>query len=212
MQKSNEDMGREELRQKIRQTKFEAEGLAVALGNMDSALDETGPKHWQQFRRSIEVMNDALKRLSPEIAALTDYVVKSAVDRRVAEGVPSELTYMMRTLLKTYMGLQGPLWDAVYAQLTRGAEAGKLSMADPEVKAIAVQLSDALEAPDATGSDSTRAGWTRHACTLAAIATTLRLLCVDNEHTRQEFGESLTHLLSVSGMPLSTQLEFIYEA
>jgi len=211
MQKSNEDMGREELRQKIRQAKFEAEGLAGALGAMDSALDETGPKHWQLVRRSIEVMAGALVRLSPEVTALTGYVVKNAVYTRVVEGTPSELTYLMRALLRKYMGLQGSLYDAVYAQLTRGAEAGKLSMTDPEVKALAVQLSDALGAPDATGSDYTRAGWTRHASTLAAIATTLRLLCVDNEHTRQEFGESLTHLLSVSGMPLSTQLEFIYE-
>lgn len=212
MQKSNEDMGREELRQKIRQAKVEAEGLAAALGDMDSALDETGPKHWQQMRRSIEAVAGALVRLSPEVAALTGYVVKNAVYTRVVEGTPSELTYLVRMLLREYMGLQGSLYDAVYAQLTRGAEAGKLSMEDPEVKAFAEQLSNAFVALTDTGSEYTTAGRARHACILSVVVSTLHLLCADSAHTRHEFGKSFLLLLSVSNMPLPTQLELIYEA
>lgn len=211
MQKSNDDMGRDELRQKIRQAKFEAEGLAVALSNMDSALDETGQKHWQQMRRSIEVMNEAFRKLSPEVAGLTLHVVKAALIMRITEGTPSELTYLVRTLLTEYLGLKGGLFDAAYAQLTRGAEAGKLLMEDPEVKDLTRQIGAAMSAlveqnPSLTGSAAVR-----HVCAWAVIASTLHFLCADSALTRRQFGDSFLYLLIVSGMSHDTQLELIFE-
>lgn len=193
---------KEEIRQQVAQLQFEAKGLGGHLDELLAALDAP---NWEGVWQAVHRQGADLRRLVPGVVALGKRMVGLALQAQVAAKAPWELADATRLLLTKYLNIHGGAYEAIYAQLKRGAEAGSLAPTDPEVLDLATRIGAELDAlKDVPGPESIRLV---EAIELSAAA--LGLLCADTPENRASLATALATVLDHHLPDASTALEFL---
>jgi len=203
---------KEELRHQITRLAFEAGSLAGHLTSLQAALDAS---KWAEVQSAVYRQNIDLRAVVSGCMALGQRLVKIAVSERVATQTPSQLADLTRTLLTKYLYVRGGVYEAIYAQLARGASLapdtiGSFSMTDPEVADVCERMNNELFA--LAQSQNPTPDTLRLIDVLELSASALQLLCVDTPAAREQFTSALGMVLERHLADPATALELIVEA
>ena len=196
---------REELWQQLHQLRFEAKTLTEHLNELESAIEGETPASWHTIWMAVHHQSADLRRLVPGVVALGRRMVRLAVADKVARSRPGELADLTRSLLTRYLNIHGGAYEALYAQLNRGAELGSLNSEDPELLDLAERMTPELQALQERARPEA-------ALLVEAIevsAAVLMLLCNDNDQTRGTVAMALSGMLERHIEDSSTALEFL---
>lgn len=198
---------KEEIRQQLTQLQFETKNLGAQLDELATAVD--GPT-WEGVWQAVHRQGATLRRLVPGVMALGQRMVKLALAARVTKDSPAGLADLTRTLLTKYLNIHGGAYEAVYAQLARGAAqppdaVERISASDPEMVDVAARIGAELDALQAQAGPAA----VRLVEAIELSAAALQLICDDTPANRASFGTALGVVLDHHLPDASTALELL---